>query len=754
MKSILKQTALLLTTVSVVGAEAQPASMKASDYYREPEIARKVETLLGQMTLNEKIGQLVLFAGKGVVTGATESKNIEEYIKQGMCGGVFNIRTAEEAMRLQMLAVEGSRLGIPMLFGFDVIHGFRTTFPVNIGMSASWDIQAIERSARIAAEEASAAGVNWAFSPMCDISRDPRWGRVSEGAGEDPYLGSAISAAMVHGYQGDDLSARNTLLACIKHFAAYGAPQAGRDYHTVDMSERTFRDVYLPPYKAGLDAGAATVMTSFNEYDGVPATANGYLLDSLLRKELGFGGFVTADYTAVMELVPHGVAVDGRDAARLALDAGVNMDMVSNLYLCHARELVEAGVLAESRINTLCREILGMKFRLGLFDDPYRYCRPGREETAFYRPEHLDAARKMARSSMVLLENKGVLPVADVQRIALIGPFSDAPAEMLGSWAIGGEPKRTVTFKQGLVERFGADRVVCCEGCGFDTGTDAALAEAVATAEQSDVVLLTLGLPRAWSGEAASLTSIRLPEVQVELLRALKETGKPVVILLVTGRPLDLTREQELADAILVTWYPGTMAGPALADVISGDYSPSGKLSMTFPRDVGQIPLFYSMKNTGRPLGLKSMSKPKFTSRYLFTPNEPLYPFGYGLSYTQFEYSDLQVLTSSPVLGEPVEVRITVSNTGAFTGEEVVQLYIRDVVGSVTRPVRELKGFRKIELAPGERCDVDFMLTPEDLSFYRKDMTFGQEAGDYDIWIGGNSDAALSTHFTLAPPQE
>lgn len=746
---VLKYVMPFLAAMSVIRGEAQSVAMKAADYYREPEIARKVEKLLGRMTIDEKIGQLVLFAGKGVVTGATESKNIEEYIAQGMCGGVFNIRTAEEAMRLQTLAVTGSRLGIPMLFGFDVIHGFRTTFPVNIGMSASWNIPAIEHSARIAAEEASAAGVNWAFSPMCDISRDPRWGRVSEGAGEDPYLGSAVSAAMVRGYQGNDLSARNTLLACVKHFAAYGAPQAGRDYHTVDMSERTFRDVYLPPYKAGLDAGAATVMTSFNEYDGVPATANGYLLDSLLRKELGFGGFVTADYTAVMELVPHGIAVDERDAALQALTAGVNMDMVSNLYLRYARELIETGALAESRIDELCREILGMKFRLGLFDDPYRYCRPGREEVTFYKPEHLEAARCMARSSMVLLENKGILPVTGEQTIALIGPFSDAPAEMLGSWAIGGEPKRTVTFRQGLADHFGVDRIIGCEGCGFDSGSKAALAEAVAVGERADVILLTLGLPRAWSGEAASLTSIRLPDAQVELLRTLKETGKPVVVLLVTGRPLDLTRERELADAILVTWYPGTMAGAALADVVSGDYNPSGKLSMTFPRDVGQIPLFYSMKNTGRPLGRKSMSKPKFTSRYLFTPNEPLYPFGYGLSYTQFEFSDLQVLTPSVVLGDSVKIRVTVENTGSLAGEEVVQLYVQDIVGSVTRPVRELKGFQKILLTPGERRVIDFTLTPEDLSFYRRDMTFGQEEGSYNVWIGNSSDASLSGHFKL-----
>ncbi|MCD7795839.1 MAG: glycoside hydrolase family 3 C-terminal domain-containing protein [Alistipes sp.] len=751
MRTIVSYSIPVLALLCAACSAPQQLRTPAASFYTDTETARRTDSVMRRMTLDEKIGQLVLFAGKGVVTGATESKNTEEYIAQGMCGGVFNIRTAEEAMRLQRLAVEQSRLGIPMLFGFDVIHGFKTIFPVNIGISASWDIPAIEQFARISAEEAAAAGVNWVFSPMCDIGHDPRWGRVSEGAGEDPYLGSAIAAAMVRGYQGDDLSRPNTVLSCVKHFAAYGAAQAGRDYHTVDMSERMFRDIYLPPYKAGIDAGAATVMTSFNDFDGVPATANRFLTEELLRGELGFNGFVVTDYTAILELVPHGVAADGKQAAELAFNAGVNMDMVSNLYLLHGRKLVEEGKISEAQIDRLCAQIIGMKFRLGLFDDPYRYCRAEKDAGADYKPEHMEAARKLARSSMVLLENNGVLPLVGQPRIALIGPFGDAPREMLGSWVIAGEAARTSTFLDGLKARFGAGRVTFTPGCRPDAEIDGGIARAVAEACRADVVLLTLGLPQTWSGEAASLTSIRLPDVQERLLRAVKATGKPVVVLLVTARPLDLTREQKLADALLVTWNPGTMAGEALADVVSGDYNPSGKLTMTFPRDVGQIPLHYNMKSTGRPLGYASMSSQKYTSRYLFTPNEPLYPFGYGLSYTTFDYSDLEVLTPEVPVGGDVRLSVMVTNSGDRSGEEVVQLYIRDLTASVTRPVRELKGFRKILLAPGECRSVEFTLTPEELSFCRADGTHGQEPGDYHLWIGGDSSAPLQSSFTILP---
>lgn len=724
---------------------------KASSFFKEKDVAERVDSVMNLMTLDEKIGQLVLFAGKGVVTGATESKDIEEYIAAGMCGGVFNIRTLDETVRLQKLAVESSRLGIPMLFGFDVIHGFRTIFPVNIGISSSWDIPAVERFARISAEEASGVGVNWTFSPMCDISYDPRWGRVSEGCGEDPFLASAVSAAMVRGYQGTDLADPSTVMACVKHFAAYGAAEGGRDYNTVDMSERTFRDMYLPPYRAGINAGAATVMTSFNEYDGVPATANKYLLQDLLRDELGFNGLVVTDYTAVMELVPHGVAADGKDAAAKAFDAGVGMDMVSNLFLLHGKELVEEGRISEEQIDGLCRQVLGMKFRLGLFDDPYRYCVPGRDTATAFRPEHLEEARSLARSSMVLLENNDALPLNGNEKIALVGPFGNAPREMLGSWVLCPEPGRAVTFLDGLRARFGEQNVSFAQGCRPDKEIDGGIRKAVSLAKKSDVVLLTLGVPQGWTGEAASLTSIKLPEVQTRLLEEIRRTGKPVVILLVTARPLDISYESTLADAVLVTWNPGTMAGAALADVVSGDYNPSGKLTMSFPREVGQIPVHYNAKNTGRPVGYASMSSQKYTSRYMFTPNSPLYPFGYGLSYTEFSYSDIRVDNPSVRIGDNVVVHAVVTNAGKLAGEEVVQLYVRDLVGSVTRPLRELKGFEKISLEPGESRTVTFVLTPEHLSFCRGDMTTGQEPGEYHVWIGGSSDADMKASFRIVP---
>lgn len=743
--------ALLLTTVTIIIAPALaqshpplPKRGAASTFYTDRETAAKVEKLMKQMTLEEKIGQTVLFASRGMVTGPGTSEKMDDYVASGACGNVFGIRTVEETQRIQRMAVEESRMKIPLLFGMDVIHGFKTIFPVNIGIAASWDMEAIERFARISADEASAAGIVWTYSPMCDISHDPRWGRVSEGSGEDPYLGQHIAAAMVRGYQGDDLALPNTIMACVKHFAAYGAAQAGRDYHTVDMSERMFREIYLPPYRAALDAGAATVMTSFNDYDGIPATGSRYLMTDLLRKELGFNGFVVTDYTAINEMINHGVAEDLKEAARLAIEAGVNMDMVGNAYLKHMKELVGEGKVSAKAIDRLCAQVLAMKFRLGLFDDPYRYCR--RDTTAYYTSETLQAARELSRSSMVLLQNRNnVLPLREGTRIALVGPFADDKREMLGSWVVAADIRTAHTFRQGLQERFGSKNVRVVPGNYLTDFQDA-----VEAARQSDVVLITLGLSQTWSGEAASLTSIRIPDAQMLLLEKVRSTGKPVVILLVTARPLDLTRETELADAILVTWQPGTMAGEALSDVISGDYNPSGKITMTFPYDVGQIPIHYNMKNTGRPVdALTSQSSAKYTSRYLLTPNAPLFPFGYGLSYTTFEYSGLTVENPVCKPGEPVKVSVTLKNTGSRAGEEVAQLYIRDLVGSVTRPVRELKGFEKVMLRAGESRRLSFTLTPDDLSFWRRDMTFGQEPGKYWVWIGGNSDAELMGEFTI-----
>lgn len=744
MKFLLTLTALAFAASALAQTPALPEQGAAATFYRDKQTARKVSELMKKMTLEEKIGQCVLFASRGMVTGPRSSEKMDDYIKSGACGNVFGIKTAAETRRIQQMAVENTRLKIPVLFGMDVIHGYKTIFPVNIGVSASWDMAAIERMARISALEASAAGIAWTYSPMCDISRDPRWGRVSEGSGEDPCLGQHIAAAMVRGYQGKDLADPTTILACVKHFAAYGAPQAGRDYHTVDMSERTFREVYLPPYRAALDAGAATVMTSFNDYDAIPATGSRYLMTDLLRRELGFNGFVVTDYSSINEMVNHGVAEDLKDAARLAVRAGVNMDMVGNGYLKYMKELVEEGKISVREIDDLCAQVLAMKFRLGLFDDPYRYC--GRDESAWYTPEALAASRSLAAASMVLLQNRNdALPIREGQKIALIGPFADNVREMLGSWVVAADTKVGTTFSKGLKERFGDRNVRVVAG---DVMTD--YQDARRAAEQSDVAVVALGLSQTWSGEAASLTSISLPETQKLLLRRVRESGKPVVLVLVTARPLELCEESGIADAVLVAWQPGTMAGEALADVLSGDVNPSGKLTMTFPRDVGQIPIFYSQKNTGRPVGaLTSQSNEKYTSRYLFTPNEPLYPFGYGLSYTSFEYSGLKVENPRAKIGENVTVSVTLRNSGDRDGSEVAQLYIRDLVGSVTRPVRELKGFEKVFLKAGESRRLTFVLTPRELSFWRADMTFGQEAGDYRVWAGGDSDAELSGTFTI-----
>ena len=713
-----------------------------------PQDRRRAAELMRRMTLDEKVGQLVQQRGKGAVTGPDKTQlSVEQLVREGRCGSVFNIYSFEETERLQKIAVEESRLGIPLLIGADVIHGFRTIFPVNLAVAASWDPSAAESLARVAAREASAMGIQWTFSPMCDVSRDPRWGRVSEGAGEDPYLGSRVAEAMVRGYQGD-LSDPSSILACVKHFAAYGAPQAGREYHTVDMSERVFRDSYLPPYRAALDAGAVTVMTSFNDLDGVPATANRWLLRDLLRDELGFGGFVVTDYGTIGELKAHGVAADDAQAAELALRAGVNMDMMSAAYLFHAAELVRQGRIAESLIDSLCCEVLAVKFRLGLFDDPFRYQVKEREE-CYYAPEHLDAARRVARSSMVLLENRGdVLPLKKGSRIALVGPFADARRDMIGSWVHFSEWRRTSTFLEGLRARFGGDKVFYARGCDPRKAIEGGIAEAVAAAGKADVVLVALGLSEGESGEAASLASIALPEVQRQLLESLKQTGKPIVVLLVTGRPMELAREAELADALLLTWYPGTMAGEALADVVSGDYNPSGRLPMTFPRTVGQVPIHYDMKNTGRPAAVSGQPQ-KYTSRYIDVPNSPQYCFGYGLGYTTFGYSDLRVLTPAAKLGDEVRVAVRVTNTGGRDGEEVVQLYVRDLIASVTRPVRELKGFEKVMLRAGESREVTFTLTPDDLSFWRLDNKWGQEPGDYHVWAGHDSDCTLGGSFRI-----
>ena len=675
----------------------------------------RVDELMKKMTLEEKVGQTVLFTSDWSVTGPSMRDNYLEDIKAGRCGALLNAYSADFTREIQRAAVENTRLGIPILFGFDVIHGFRTIFPINLGMSCSWDIDAIEQSARIAAEEAAAAGLHWTYSPMCDISVEPRWGRISEGSGEDPYLGSLISAAMTRGYQGENLADDNTILACVKHFAAYGAPQAGRDYNTVDMSERWFREFYLPPYKAAIDAGALSVMASFNELDGVPAHASNHLMNEILKDEWGFEGFVVSDYTGINEMIMHGYAKDSEHAGELSMNAGLDMDMMSASYMNYLTGLVKTGKVKESTLDDAVRRILNVKAALGLLDDPYKYCDTQREKDRTLTEENKAFARKLAAESMVLLKNDGVLPLKKGVKTAVIGPLADSKNDMLGSWRGAGEVEAVpASVKDAIAE----------------------LTPVVPESHAQQIVLV-LGEPWDWTGEAASRTSINLPKEQTELLEKLAKQGKKVAVVLMNGRPLDLSRESELASALLEAWYPGTMGGYAVADVLFGDYNPSGKLSVTFPRNLGQVPIYHYAKNTGRPY---IHPDAKYESRYLDCPNEPLYAFGHGLSYTTFEYSDIVM--------DGLTAKVTVTNSGSREGTETVQLYIRDLVGSVTRPVKQLKGFQRITLQPGECREVTFTIDKEMLSFYRQDMTWGPEPGEFKVFIGGSSDNVKEASFT------
>lgn len=719
MKKLVLPCVVALITISCSPRQAKTASHP------------KVDSLMRVMTLEEKIGQTVLFTSDWSVTGPSMRDNYLEDIRAGRCGNLLNAYTADFTREIQRIAVEETRLGIPILFGYDVIHGFRTIFPINLGMSASWDIEAIQESARIAASEAAAAGLHWTYSPMCDISVEPRWGRISEGSGEDPYLGSLIAAAMVRGYQGDDLSADHTLLSCVKHFAAYGAPQAGRDYNTVDMSERWLREFYLPPYKAAVDAGALSVMASFNELDGIPAHANAHLMNDILRGEWGFQGFVVSDYTGIMEMIHHGYAEDLADAGRLSMNAGLDMDMMSSSYLDHMKELVESGKVSMETLDNAVRRILNLKAALGLFEDPYRYCNPEREKMRTLTPENKAFARSFAAESMVLLKNNGILPLRKGEAVAVTGPLAQSKDDLLGSWRAAGQVESVpVSIQQ-------------------------AIGEVAPLSAGASKVILVAGEPWHWTGEAASRSSIRLPEDQTQLLKKLKKEGKTVVLVLLNGRPLDLSEESELADAILEAWYPGTMGGYAVADVLFGDVNPSGKLPVTFPRNLGQVPIYYYAKNTGRPYVHPDA---KYESRYLDVPNEPLYAFGHGLSYTTFEYSEITLEGGGTQSGQGVTLSgngtlkacVSVTNTGACEGTETVQMYIRDLVGSVTRPVKQLKGFERITLAPGESRIVEFTLDKETLSFWRQDMSWGPESGDFQIFIGGASNQVKNASFKYA----
>lgn len=708
----------------------------------------RVDSLIRIMTLDEKIGQMVLFTSDWDVTGPTIREGYLDDIRSGRCGNIFNAYTVDYIRELQRVAVEESRLGIPLMFGYDVVHGHKTIFPIPLGESCSWDLDLIRRSASAAAAEAAASGLNWTFAPMVDISVDPRWGRVSEGAGEDPYLGSLIAAARVKGFQGENLANPLTVLACVKHFAAYGAPFGGRDYNTVDMSERQFREFYMPPYKAGVDAGALSVMTAFNEYDGVPATGNQYLLKDLLKGEWNFQGFVVTDYTSINEMVHHGYARDDAEAGVKAVNAGVDMDLQGEVYFSYLRGLVDSGFVREKTIDDAVRRILNVKAKLGLFDDPYLYCDRARENQVVSNPEIKALSRDAARRSMVLLKNEGCLPFDRGDRIAVIGELAASRRDLLGSWKAAGEWDDMNSILDAVRAYNGAANVIYAEGCRKIGSDRSGFSEAMDAVAQADKVLMVIGEDWDWSGEAASRTDIGVPGIQSELLKMIASAGKPVALVLLNGRPLVLEEESKAADAILEAWYPGTMGAEAVTDIVFGQYNPSGKLTMTFPRSVGQIPVFYYEKNTGRPIYLPN---DKYKSKYLDSPNEPLYPFGYGLSYTDFKYSNL--ILSSPKMkkGHTIDATVTVTNIGSRTGEETVQLYIRDLIGSVTRPVKQLKGFQKLVLAPGESRTVTFTIDDEMLSFWRHDMTFGIEDGDFKVMVGGSSSDLLQTSFSLVP---
>ena len=737
---------------AVAAAQVEP------DWARpDAEMDAFIGDLMGRMTQAEKIGQLTLLTSNWESTGPTMRDSYKEDIRAGRVGAIFNAYTAAYTSELQRLAVDGTRLKIPLLFGYDVIHGHRTIFPISLGEAASWNIEAIERAARLSAVEASAEGIHWTFSPMVDIARDPRWGRISEGAGEDVYLGSKIAAARVRGYQGDDLGATDTVIATAKHFAAYGAAQAGRDYHTVDISERTLRDVYLPPFKAAVDAGVGSFMTSFNEVDGIPASGNKYLLTDILRDQWGFDGFVVTDYTSINEMVPHGFSKDLKQAGEQALNAGVDMDMQGAVYMDHLAKSIGEGKVEPAAVDRAVRRILEMKYRLGLFEDPYRYADVAREKATIYRPDILSAARDVARRSMVLLKNDGkTLPLtAGARSIAVIGPLADSKEDMIGSWSAAGDRRtRPITILQGIRERAGQGVTVAhAKGASYSYGDEAkteGFAEALALARKSDVVIVAMGEKWDMTGEAASRTSLDLPGNQQALLEQLVAAGKPVVLVVLSGRPNSIGWAEENVPAILHAWYPGTMGGHAVADVLFGDNNPSGKLPVTFPRNVGQVPIHYDMKNTGRPIELGADGA-KYVSRYLHTPNTPLYRFGHGLSYTSFGYSPVTLDTATIATGGSITATATITNTGDRAGEEIVQLYVRDLVGSVTRPVQELKGFELLSLAPGESRTVSFTLRPQDLAFTRADMTHGWEPGEFQLWIAPVSGAAASTpvSFTI-----
>jgi beta-glucosidase len=764
----MRSTALLVVFFVFLGSSSQAQQTNSSQLSK----VQFVEKLLQSMTLEEKLGQLNLPTSGDITTGQASSSDIAKKIAKGEVGGLFNIKSAKKIREVQKLAVEKSRLKIPLLFGMDVIHGYETTFPIPLGLSCSWDMNAIKRSAQIAAFEASADGINWTFSPMVDISRDPRWGRISEGSGEDPYLGSQIAKAMVIGYQGEDLSHPHTILSCVKHFALYGAPEGGRDYNTVDMSRVRMYNDYFLPYKAAIDAGVGSVMASFNEVDGVPATANKWLMTEVLRNQWKFPGFVVTDYTGINEMVDHGIG-DLKTVSTKALQAGIQMDMVGEGFLKTLPSALADNSIRIEQIDAAVKLVLNAKYDLGLFQDPYKYCNLNRSKTDLYTENNRQEAREISAQSFVLLKNeKKYLPLKKAGVIALIGPLADAPENMAGTWSVATQQERSISLRAGMQSVVGnkakllyakgsnLDHDIAFEtratmfGKGLrrdDRSSEALLLEALAIAQQADVIVAALGESAEMSGECSSRTQLEIPSAQKELLRALLKTGKPVVLVLFNGRPLVLNEENEMVSSILDVWFPGSEAGLAIADVLFGNVNPSGKLTTSFPRSVGQIPIYYSAKNTGRPLGNSEGIFEKFKSNYLDERNDPLFPFGYGLSYSQFTYSKPVLSKREMSVNDTITATVEVTNTGDYDGKEVVQLYIRDLVGSITRPVKELKGFEKISIAKGETKTVQFNLCVADLKFYNSDLVWTAEPGEFEVFIGGSSTTENKVSFILTP---
>ena len=749
---------------ATLGGCQQPAVSGWKSFSGDKNIERRVDSVLSLMTLEEKVGQMAQYSCNWDVTGPVMTGDYETLLKQGLVGSLFNVYTVDGVRKMQEMALSESRLKIPVLFGYDVVHGYRTIFPMPLAESCSWDLERMRKSAAIAADEASASGIAWTFAPMVDISRDARWGRIAEGSGEDPYLGSLLAKAYVHGYQGDSMQGKDEILSCVKHFALYGASEAGKDYNTVDMSHLRMYNEYFAPYRAAVEAGVGSVMSSFNIVDGIPATANKWLLTDVLRDEWGFQGLLVTDYNSIAEMSIHGVA-PLKEASVRALQAGTDMDMVSCGFLNTLEESLKEGKVTEAQIDAACRRVLEAKYKLGLFADPYKYCDTLRAEKELYTPEHRAVAREVAAETFVLLKNENhLLPLEEKGKIALIGPMADARNNMCGMWSMPCTPSRHGTLLEGIRSAVG-DKAEILYAKGSNVYYDAEmekgavgirplergndqqlLAEALRTAARADVIVAAVGECAEMSGESPSRTNLEIPDAQQDLLKALVKTGKPVVLLLFTGRPLILNWESEHIPSILNVWFGGSETGDAVADVLFGKAVPCGKLTTTFPRSVGQLPLFYNHLNTGRPDPDNRVFN-RYASNYLDESNEPLYPFGYGLSYTDFVYGDLQLSSETLPKNGNLTASVTVTNKGNHDGYETVQIYLRDIYAEVARPVKELKGFDRIFLKKGESREVKFVLTEDDLKFYNSGLQYIYEPGEFDVMIGTNSRDVQTKRF-------